>query len=129
MKLILDISSFATHIYVPQISAYSITKLAFTQWLAHVQEENQEQGLRIHSFHPGGVLTETVREFGMTEETMDWDDVQLPGQFAVWLASEEADFLNGRFVWTNWDVEELLSRKAEFEGDRDLLKFGLISKI
>ncbi|ORY66318.1 uncharacterized protein BCR38DRAFT_456897 [Pseudomassariella vexata] len=33
----------------------------------------------------------------------------LPGQFAVWTASPEARFLHGRFVWTEWDVEELKS--------------------
>lgn len=127
-KIILDISSFAAHSYMPQISAYSITKHAFTQWLAHVQKENEDKGVRVYSFHPGGVLTEAVRGFGMTEETMDWDDVQLPGQYAVWLASKEAEFLKGRFVWANWDVEELISRKAELEEHPDLLKLGLITK-
>jgi len=126
-KVILDISSFAGHLYVPQTSAYSITKLAFTQWLTHVQEENEENGVRVHSFHPGGVLTDAVRTFGMTEDTMDWDDVQLPGAFAVWLASGEAGFLKGRFVWANWDVDELVARKAEVERNPDLLKMGLIA--
>ena len=31
----------------------------------------------------------------------------VPGQFAVWAASPEADFLHGRFVWAGWDVNEL----------------------
>jgi short-subunit dehydrogenase len=128
-KIILDISSYAAHLYMAQISAYSITKHAFTQWLAHVQEESKEKGVRVHSFHPGGVLTEAVRGFGMREETMDWDNVQLPGHFAVWLASKDAEFLKGRFVWANWDVEELKSRKAEFEENQDLLKLGLIGSI
>jgi short-subunit dehydrogenase len=125
-KIILDISSFAAHLYLPQISAYSITKLAFTQFLTHVQEENKNKGVRVHSFHPGVVLTDAVRGFGMTEETMDWEDVQLSGQFGVWLASKEAEFLKGRFVWANWDVEEMIKRKFEFELDSDLLKSGLV---
>lgn len=128
-KVILDISSYAAYLYMAQVSAYSITKHAFTQWLEHVHEENKEKGIRVHSFHPGGILTEAVRGFGMTEETMDWDDVRLPGQFAVWLASKEAEFLKGRFVWANWDVEELKGRQAEFEEDQLLLKLGLIGKI
>jgi hypothetical protein len=41
--------------------------------------------------------------------------VDLPGHFSVWLASPEADFLHGKFVCANWDVEELMSRKEEFE--------------
>jgi NAD(P)-dependent dehydrogenase (short-subunit alcohol dehydrogenase family) len=125
-KTIIDISSLAAHLYLPRISAYSITKLAFTQWMAHLHEELGNKGVRIHSLHPGGPLTEAVRAFGMTEDMMDWDDVQLSGQFVIWLASDEAGFLGGRFVWANWDVEELVARKQEFEADKDLLKIGLI---
>jgi NAD(P)-dependent dehydrogenase (short-subunit alcohol dehydrogenase family) len=125
-KTIIDISSLAAHLYLPRISAYSITNLAFTQWMAHLHEELGHKSVRIHSLHPGGPLTEAVRAFGMTEDMMDWDDVQLSGQFVVWLASDEADFLRGRFVWANWDVEELVARKQEFEADKDLLKIGLI---
>jgi hypothetical protein len=42
----------------------------------------------------------------------------------VWLASEEASFLKGKFVWVNWDVEELKGRKEEIEGTA-LLTLGL----
>lgn len=33
----------------------------------------------------------------------------------VWLASPEAAFLKGKFVWVNWDAEELIARKSEIE--------------
>ena len=41
---------------------------------------------------------------------------ELPGNFVVWLASEEAKFLKNRYVWANWDVDELKARKEELEG-------------
>ena len=44
------------------------------------------------------------------------DAIELPAHFAVWLCSEEAKFLRGKFVWCNWDVEELLEKKADIEG-------------
>jgi len=31
----------------------------------------------------------------------------------LWLVSSEADFLRGKFVWVNWDVDELRTRKEE----------------
>jgi len=37
----------------------------------------------------------------------------LPGNYAVWLASDEAKFLAGRFTWAQWDVDELLSLKEK----------------
>ena len=35
----------------------------------------------------------------------------------MWVSSPEAKFLRGggKFLWVNWDVEELKSRKAELE--------------
>lgn len=50
--------------------------------------------------------------------------VNLPAHFAVWLASEEADFLKGRFLWANWDISELLERKKEIL-EQDLLRLDL----
>lgn len=39
----------------------------------------------------------------------------LAGDFVVWLASEEAKFLKGKFIWVNWDVEELKANAKEIE--------------
>lgn len=39
---------------------------------------------------------------------MEWVDIHLPAHFAVWLASPEADFLHGRFLWAHWDVEQMI---------------------
>jgi hypothetical protein len=47
--------------------------------------------------------------------------VRLPGDFAVWLASPEASFLAGKFVWAQWDVDELLTLKARLAGNSALL--------
>lgn len=46
---------------------------------------------------------------------MVWDDAKLPGAFAVWLASPEAAFLNGRYVKATWDVEETMANKDAWE--------------
>lgn len=40
---------------------------------------------------------------------------ELSAHFTVWLASKEARFLAGKFVWVNWDAEELMSRAEEIE--------------
>lgn len=51
--------------------------------------------------------------------------VSLPSDFMVWLASPEAKFLNGRYVWANWDVEEILEKKEEIESSPTLLTLTL----
>lgn len=45
-----------------------------------------------------------------------FDAVELPSSFAVWLSSDEATFLRGKFVWCNWDVEELMEKNRQIEG-------------
>lgn len=44
-----------------------------------------DRNIRINSFHPVAVLTDAVREFEVSEESLSCDDVQLPGQYALWL--------------------------------------------
>jgi hypothetical protein len=50
----------------------------------------------------------------------DFSLVNLPAHFTVWLASPEAAFLNGKFVWSNWDVDELKARKDEITSASNL---------
>jgi hypothetical protein len=42
-----------------------------------------------------------------------WITAQLAGGFTVWIASEEAKFLKGKFWRVNWDVEELKKKAKE----------------
>jgi NAD(P)-dependent dehydrogenase (short-subunit alcohol dehydrogenase family) len=88
---------------------------------------------------PGAVLTDMNRQAGYKEQKEDerfqWtgrgaallakhDDESLPAGFFVWLASREAEFLKGRYLWANWDVEELKERKEEIlKGE--FLRMGL----
>ena len=51
--------------------------------------------------------------------------VSLPAGFNVWLASPEARFLNGKFLWTNWDVDELKAQAKELEAS-SRLSIGLV---
>lgn len=50
----------------------------------------------------------------------DFDLVSLPASFNVWLASPEARFLKGKFLWVNWDVDELKARAKELESSTQL---------
>lgn len=49
----------------------------------------------------------------------------LPGNYAVWLTTKEADWLRDRFVWANWDVDELIGMKEKVLQE-DLLKWDLL---
>ena len=44
--------------------------------------------------------------------------------FLTWLTKEPRDFLNGRYLSVNWDVNELVAKKDEIV-EKDLLKFRM----
>ncbi len=49
----------------------------------------------------------------------------LARSYFVWAISDEAKFLNGNFVWAQWDVEELRHVK-NLKGNASLYTMGLI---
>ena len=51
--------------------------------------------------------------------------MSLPADFIVWAASPEADFLKGKFVFANWDVEELKVKKDQLIKE-NLLEIWLV---
>lgn len=55
----------------------------------------------------------------------DFELVSLPASFNVWLASPEARFLKGKFLWANWDVDELKAQAKEIESSTRL-SIGLV---
>ena len=54
------------------------------------------------------------------------DDVGLCGAFCVWLSREKIMWLNGRLISATWDMDELMTKKLQIEGE-DLLKTGFRS--
>ena len=49
---------------------------------------------------------------------------ELAGAFPVYLTTERAEYLNGRYASVNWDIEELEARKDKIVSN-GLLKEGL----
>lgn len=57
---------------------------------------------------------------GLQHQDADFHLVSLPASFHVWLASPEARFLKGKFLWANWDVDELKARAKAIESSATL---------
>ncbi|KAF2140289.1 uncharacterized protein K452DRAFT_231027 [Aplosporella prunicola CBS 121167] len=119
---VITINSLASHVssnVTKNYSSYCGSKLAAVNMMEHLQVE--EPSLRVFSIQPGIIASDMqARAKGFTAE----DEIELPGAFCVWLSNPEADFLKGRFVWANWDVEELKARAAEIV-EKDLLTVRL----
>lgn len=139
---LLNISSGVAHMKPEaEMFGYASQKLAIVKMFDFVAEEHPE--IHVVNIQPGVVETQINIETGIVaqDERMYslchspiltfFDSLltiivaELPGQFILWLNSPEAQFLRGRYVWVNWDVDELKSRAKEIQADPFLLRVHL----
>ena len=122
--MLINMSSAMSHLpAMPGHSAYISSKEAAVKLSESIRAENSLDRIRIVNLHPGLVDTEMYVKSGVTGYPID--TVELPADFSVWLGSKEAAFLDGRYVWSNWDVEELKMMEEEIQGGGKL-NVGLI---
>ncbi|GKT46333.1 short chain dehydrogenase citE [Colletotrichum spaethianum] len=99
----------------PGMGAYVSSKMAAVKLLQAFAAENPH--VRLHHVHPGFLDTAMSAQLAKTTKLpFSFDDISLPADFLVWIASAEAKFLNGKIVFAAWDVEELKSREKEIVG-------------
>ncbi|THX19982.1 oxidoreductase [Aureobasidium pullulans] len=103
---VVEINSSAAHVnFSPGFSAYSVGKLAICRLWDSLAFANPE--MSVFHLQPGIVDTAMNREAGGIDAIGFSDDVSLPASFIVWLASPEARFLRGKFLWANWDAQKI----------------------
>ncbi|KAJ5170925.1 Glucose/ribitol dehydrogenase [Penicillium coprophilum] len=117
--VVIEINSSAAHVnFGPGFAAYSVAKLAVFRIWDSLAFANPD--LRVFHIQPGVVDTAMNKEAGGVKATGIEDHVSLPASFCVWLASPEAKFLNGKYLWANWDVDELKAKAEEIKESSDL---------
>ncbi|KAB8216639.1 hypothetical protein BDV33DRAFT_233321 [Aspergillus novoparasiticus] len=109
------ISSIASqHNYTDLTSAaYNISKLAVNRLVEHIDSAHKGDGILAHALHPGCIQTNT-NDYPSFWDDIFIDDMSLPGAFCVWLTRERREWLAGRYLSANWDVQEL-------EKDKELI--------
>jgi NAD(P)-dependent dehydrogenase (short-subunit alcohol dehydrogenase family) len=105
---IINITSIEGVFFTPGPDSYGMCKLLELKMQRYVAALNPN--VVATALHPGAILTNiTAPAFVRLSK----DTFELAGGTAVWLATEEARFMNGRFMSVNWSVEELAERKEE----------------
>jgi NAD(P)-dependent dehydrogenase (short-subunit alcohol dehydrogenase family) len=127
------ISSGMAHISpFPSFWTYSVVKAGITKMFDYIQQEHPDW--HVVQVQPGviatginerfDVVSQDDREFFPSCLSLALNGIadlfcvstaNLAGQFLVWLASPEASFLKSKFVWVNWDVDELKARADEIK--------------
>jgi NAD(P)-dependent dehydrogenase (short-subunit alcohol dehydrogenase family) len=142
---LINVSSGTGHIrHIPGYSGYAASKLAQMKIMEYVHFENS--WLRVFNINPGAIATDMARKAGNIETEDDigeskktsqysyippkiiwltWSvPKELPAAFCVWLTTSSSEFLRGRMVWANWDVDELKAKEKEIV-EKDLLRTDL----
>ena len=128
-KSFLVVGSLAADIIGGPIAntGYCLSKFAQSRLVEYIADQFGKEGLMTVNIHPGAVMT-PMAAGNTPEEFLPYlvDDVALCGAICVWITSQKQDlqWLNGRFLSANWDVDELLAKKAEIV-EKDLLKWRI----
>lgn len=127
--IIVNVSSAAALVYREGRSSYGGSKLALNRLSEHIDLEEQREGgtgVRSVTMHPGSVLTDMATpELIAKAGNIVFDTAQLAGGVAVYLSTERAQFLSGRYVSGNWDMEEV-EHMQDLVTSEDLWKIGML---
>lgn len=120
--VIININTKAAYnMHLPGLSGYGASKAAMLRLTEAVTDDVPASETRLISVHPGAVQSAMLEKSGLKRQLTD---AKLAADFVVWSASDEAAFLNGRFVWVNWDVKELVSWKDAII-EKDMLRSSI----
>ena len=142
-RTIIHTSTGGVGFVMPGVAVYNASKAAMTYLMRALDGELRDSNVRVFSFHPAIAYTDMARDtMGVGPDTFAYDSckyldripltlalmnvVDLPASFAVWLCSPAADFLRGKFLWSNWDVDELKAKKDVIESDPNQLTMSLV---
>lgn len=111
---------------------YTVGKAGGQKVFDFLQMENPE--MRVVNVQPGVVASDMNSKaskvppmdtglFGFRQGRQDTDrtSADLPGHFCVWLCSSDADFLKGRTVFANWDVDEMKAMADKIKKSQSLV--------
>jgi NAD(P)-dependent dehydrogenase (short-subunit alcohol dehydrogenase family) len=121
------ISSIGAQLVRPTASDYQTTKHAINRLCEFVNVDHGEEGVKCFAVHPGGVLTVLAKNMPKELHANLVDEPDLAAGFIVWLCSGQADWAKGRYLSSNWDIDELMQLKDRIVED-DLLVNRLRTK-
>lgn len=124
-KTVVNITSFSSHFATMGAMGFNISELATNRLTEAVAETYGEQGVVAYSVHPGMVRTTPPPGFPEAMLEFAHDDPGLCGAFLIWLVKEKREWLTGRYLSSNWDVEELEEKREEIVA-KDKLKMRMV---
>ncbi|KAI9797677.1 MAG: hypothetical protein M1833_005338 [Piccolia ochrophora] len=124
-KTIVNVSSVGAHWKNVGASGYQTTKLALLRFTEFILAEYGEQGVLAFAVHPGNIATDMGRKLPEQVQDMLTDTPELAADTIAFLTKERREWLAGRYISCQWDMDEFLAKKDEIVQD-DKLKVRLV---
>ncbi|CCM01539.1 uncharacterized protein FIBRA_03595 [Fibroporia radiculosa] len=126
-KTIATVSSIGAHGIVPKFaSAYVMSKLAQLRFAELLMNEYGNKGIAAYAINPGAILTNLTSAIPEDLKAHLVDTPEVAAHTIVWLTREPRDWLSGRYVSCQWDVEELEAKKQEIvDGDKLKMRMAI----
>ncbi|KAI5809811.1 hypothetical protein DFH27DRAFT_606224 [Peziza echinospora] len=109
--VLINTSSVGSYWKFPTLGAYQIAKVAINRFSEFVDFEHRKDGIRSYAYHPGGIRSSLWDNCdpALVNNIASalCDTTALSGATCVFLSTQRADWLSGRYISANWDMEEL----------------------
>jgi NAD(P)-dependent dehydrogenase (short-subunit alcohol dehydrogenase family) len=107
------LSSVGAQLVAPGASDYMTSKHAINRLGEFVNVDHGEDGIKCFAIHPGGVPTALAKNMPQAVHAGLVDSPELAAGFIVWLCTGQADWARGRYLSSNWDVDEILKMRDQ----------------
>lgn len=111
LKTVANISSILGLTFCSGASAYQMSKFAQLRFAQLCNAEYENEGLMAFSFHPGGTATDLSANAHEYWKQFYIDTPEKVGNNLVWLTAERREWLKGRYIHGQLDMEELEAKK------------------
>ncbi|KAI8932948.1 hypothetical protein NX059_010417 [Plenodomus lindquistii] len=126
LRIIINVTSMGALKNPTYGTAYGGAKLAGMQFTEHIDQDHGvgKDSMLVIAVHPGSVKTELA--LGLPDDYHEIlnDEPALAGDTMVWLTRGRREWLGGRYISANWDMEQLSAKRDEILNG-DLLKLRL----
>ncbi|KAF5360098.1 hypothetical protein D9757_013643 [Collybiopsis confluens] len=119
LKTILNLSTVAAHTFAAGLSAYQTSKLAILRLSEIIQMEYADKGIICYALHPGSIATDMADQLPEELHFILVDTLEIAAHSIVFYTKERREWLGGRYISAQWDVDEFLAKKDEIvAGDK-----------
>ena len=103
-----------------------MSKLAVVRFAEYISSEYKDKGVIAYSVHPGGIPTEMGLKLPDALHSNLIDTLEVAAHTTLWLVKERREWLAGRYIICQWDVDALLAKKQEIvDGDKLKVRMAL----